>query len=45
VSGLDMTPEAALTKLYCLLAQGMQPIEARHTMTLDLAGELDPTRS
>ena len=45
LSGLDMTPEAALTKLYCLLAQGMEPADARRTMTLDLAGELDPTRS
>ena len=42
VSGLDMTPEAALTKLYCLLAQGLRPADARRTMTMNVAGELDP---
>jgi L-asparaginase len=40
ISGLDMTPEAALTKLYCLLAQGTPAHDARRTMTTNLAGEL-----
>jgi L-asparaginase len=42
VSGHDMTPEAALTKLYCLLALGMPHVEVRRAMGDDLAGELDP---
>lgn len=41
VSGHDMTPEAALTKLYCLLASGLSPHRARDGMSVDLAGELD----
>lgn len=40
VSGHDMTPEAALTKLYCLLASGLSPAEVRVRMEQDLAGEL-----
>lgn len=40
LSGFDMTPEAALTKLYCLLAAGLSPAEVRARMQLDLAGEL-----
>jgi L-asparaginase len=40
VSGRDMTPEAALTKLYCLLAQGLAPAEVRVKMGHSLAGEL-----
>ncbi len=40
VSGQDMTPEAALTKLYCLLAEGRSPEETRRVMGLDMAGEL-----
>ena len=35
-----MTPEAALTKLYCLLAEGRSPEETRRVMGLDMAGEL-----
>jgi len=42
VSGLDMTPEAALTKLYCILAAGMTPQEARARMGENIAGELTP---
>lgn len=42
ISGRDMTPEAALTKLYCLLAAGLSPAEVRARMQQDLAGELDP---
>jgi L-asparaginase len=42
VGGLDMTPEAALCKLYCLLAGGMAPALVRAAMGRDLAGELDP---
>ncbi len=41
ISGADMTPEAALTKLYCLLAAGLRPAEVRARMQQDLAGELD----
>lgn len=40
VSGHDMTPEAALTKLYCLLAAGLPPAEVRARVEQDLAGEL-----
>jgi L-asparaginase len=42
LSGFDMTPEAALTKLYCLLAAGLPPAEVRARMQQDLAGELTP---
>lgn len=41
-SGHDMTPEAALTKLYCLLALGLPHDRVRALMGSDLAGELDP---
>jgi L-asparaginase len=41
ISGRDMTPEAALTKLYCLLAAGLSPAEVRARMQQDLAGELE----
>lgn len=42
VSGHDMTPEAALTKLYCLLAAD-RPLEVvRERMEADLAGEISP---
>ena len=40
VSGRDLTPEAALTKLYCLLAQGLAPADVRAKMGPSLAGEL-----
>lgn len=40
IPGFDMTPEAALTKLYCLLAAGLAPAEVRAHMQQDLAGEL-----
>jgi len=40
IPGFDMTPEAALTKLYCLLAAGLTPSEVRVRMQQDLAGEL-----
>ncbi len=40
IPGFDMTPEAALTKLYCLLAEGREPAEVRARMQQDLAGEL-----
>ncbi|MEZ4315998.1 MAG: type I asparaginase [Myxococcota bacterium] len=40
VSGHDMTPEAALTKLYCLMGAGRGTDEVRARMTEDLAGEI-----
>jgi L-asparaginase len=43
IPGYDMTPEAALTKLYCLLAAGLAPSEVRARMQQDLAGELSLT--
>ncbi len=44
ISGHDMTPEAALTKLYCLLASGLDVRTVRAQMEQDLAGELTPLR-
>jgi L-asparaginase len=40
ISGHDMTPEAALTKLYCQLASGRTPSEVRASLGQDVAGEL-----
>lgn len=40
VSGHDMTPEAAMTKLYCLLASGLSPEATRRRMTENIAGEI-----
>src|SRR5690606_19621136 len=42
VSAEDMTPEATLAKLYCLLASGQSADEARRDIATDLAGELTP---
>ncbi|MGB1699019.1 MAG: asparaginase [Nannocystaceae bacterium] len=39
VSGGDMTPEATLTKLYCLLGRGYDAEKVRTMMGQDLAGE------
>ena len=46
ISGFDMTPQAALTKLYFLLSRGLSVEEVRTFMQLDLRGELTlpPTR-
>jgi len=41
-SGGDMTPEAALTKLYWLLAQGSDPGKVRAELLRNVAGELTP---
>jgi L-asparaginase len=42
VSGIDMTPEAALAKLYYLFDRGHPPEEVRALMQQDLRGELGP---
>lgn len=43
VSGHDMTPEAALTKLAYLLSQSeLTPQQVKHYITQDLRGELTP---
>lgn len=42
ISGHDMTPEAALTKLYCLLAADRSLEVVRRKMEEDLAGEITP---
>ena len=40
VSGMDMTPEAALAKLHYLLSQGLDFDVARKVMSSDIKGEL-----
>ena len=40
ISGLDMTAEAALTKLYYLFGKGLPPEEVQRQMQMDLRGEL-----
>lgn len=46
IGGFDMTPEAALTKLFYLISQGLPTEEVRRSIQLDLRGELtDPTQS
>jgi L-asparaginase len=46
ISGYDMTPEAALTKLYVLLSRYAEPDEVRRLMRRNLRGELTrPERS
>ncbi len=42
VSGADMTPEAALTKLYVLLGRGVASDRVRRLVGCSLAGELTP---
>jgi L-asparaginase len=41
VSGRDMTPEAALTKLYVLLGSGAAPDDARARVGVEVAGEME----
>jgi L-asparaginase len=40
VSGGDMTPEAALTKLYCLLAAGYPAHDVARRVAENIAGEI-----
>jgi L-asparaginase len=40
VSGFDMTPEAALAKLFYLFAQGHEPARVKELVQSDLRGEL-----
>lgn len=42
ISGYDMTPEAALTKLYYLFSQQLPQVEVKRQMQADLRGELTP---
>lgn len=42
LSGMDMTPEAALAKLHYLLSQNIQIDELRKQITQNLRGELTP---
>lgn len=42
VSGYDMTPAAALTKLYFLLSQGLGAEDVRYWVQMNLRGELTP---
>ena len=42
VSGMDMTPEATLAKLHCLLSKSTTADEVRKQMTSNLRGELTP---
>ena len=43
VPGVDMTPEASLTKLAYILSRGISTDETRRLMAVDLRGELTPT--
>ena len=45
VSGFDMTPPAALTKLYFLLSRGLDVAEVRHHVGMSLRGELTPPKT
>lgn len=42
VSGMDMTPEATLAKLHCLLSKKTSADDVRKLMTKNLRGELTP---
>ncbi|OIP97857.1 MAG: L-asparaginase 1 [Syntrophobacteraceae bacterium CG2_30_61_12] len=43
VSGFDLTTEAALTKLFCLLSRNLPPTTVKSLMQTSLFGELTPT--
>ncbi|HLK57850.1 MAG TPA: asparaginase domain-containing protein, partial [Chthonomonadaceae bacterium] len=43
ISGMDMTPEAALAKMFCLFQEGYSVEEVKALLQQDLRGELTPS--
>jgi len=44
LGGLDLTTEAALTKLFYLFGRGFNTEQVKAQVQIDLRGELTPTR-